>query len=219
MRRETASLKFAEGLLRNSPTASRMSTALDDFLSTLPAGPLFDRSVVEGLLRDLWDNFGGSDEGGMQAYKLSGRCEDLCWQPPYLTFSIERHGCTVNGSSRAEVQKWRVDLSTGTASIVSTGRRQLEPMSPRLNVKPLADKIARAIINEQKSQSLKRCPDGRVKVLIGTVIPEDTYPQTVAGRRRRFRKALESLLEAGGWVPAEINTYNLAGSFASPETP
>ena len=55
----------------------------------------------------------------MWASKL-GRMEKVEWQPPYLTFSIERHGATVKGSTRAELQNWQVD----------TSHRSLNPNEP-----------------------------------------------------------------------------------------
>jgi hypothetical protein len=53
------------------------------------------------------------------------RAEDVAWTPPFLTFTLERHGGTVNGSSRAELHHWEVNIETGVATIVKVGRRQL----------------------------------------------------------------------------------------------
>ncbi len=47
---------------------------------------------IEALLGDCWDRLAGSRQGGMRDHKLVGRTEDMNWQPPILTFSIERHG-------------------------------------------------------------------------------------------------------------------------------
>jgi hypothetical protein len=78
--------------------------------------------------------------------------EAVAWNPPVLTFRIERHGGTVLGSTRAELQHWHVDLERKTASLVKTGRRQLRPMQPRLNVEPLVEEIVRLIVAEQPAE-------------------------------------------------------------------
>jgi hypothetical protein len=184
-----------------------MNSPLKNFLSKLQPGPIDDTTALEPLLEQEWDSINDSDFGGMQAYKLIGRLEKVQWQSPYLTFSIERHGATVNGSTRAELQTWQVDITRWTAQIVSTGRRQLYRTTKRLDVREPVKRIADAILNNLESPSLKRYPDGRVKVLIGTIIPPDGYQQTVAGRRKRFRALLEKLLAERGWFPAAINTY------------
>ncbi len=189
-----------------------MSNPLKDFLSNLPPGQVSNPSALVQLLVQEWSCLHGSDAGGMQAYKLSGRVERLLWQPPFLTFTIERHGGTVNGSTRAELQSWKIDISSLTAQIVKTGHRQLTPASPKLDTSILAKKIADDIVNHQESESLKRYPDGRVKVLIGTVIPDDGYKQTIIGRRKRFHNSLESLLSERGWIPVATNTYKLKPS-------
>ena len=64
---------------------------------------------IEAHLAPVWDALAG-DDGGMTSRKLHGRMEVVLWNPPRLTFYIERHGATVLGSSRAEVQEWTVDL-------------------------------------------------------------------------------------------------------------
>jgi len=143
----------------------------------------------------------------MKSEKLSGRTERMAWQPPMLTFTIERHGGTVNGSSRAELQHWQVDTAAWTAEIITSGHRQLRPAAKRLDVQPLAEAVANAILNDEDSPVLKKLPDGRIKVLISSVIPDNSFQQTTTSRRKRFRKALETLLSGSGWIPAGVNTY------------
>jgi hypothetical protein len=79
-------------------------------LSTLPSGAVQDISKLEKLLVDVWDMLPGSSAQGMRSYKLSGRMENPAWQPPCLTFQIERHGGTVMGSTRAELHTCHVDI-------------------------------------------------------------------------------------------------------------
>ena len=50
-------------------------------------------------------------------------------------------------------------------------------------------------------------PDGHVVVSIGKIIPVGGPKQTVAGRRKRFRTALDAILKANGWERARANTY------------
>lgn len=82
----------------------------------------------------------------MAAYKLE-RLEEPTWMPPLLSFVVERHGGTVLGSTRAELQKWWVDPFKAEVVLSKGGWRQLYPMSPRLNVGPLADRVAELVLS------------------------------------------------------------------------
>lgn len=185
-----------------------MDTTLKGFLMDQSPGSDLDREQIEFLLAQAWPSLRGSHAGGMQPHKIHRRTEDLAWNPPQLTFKIERHGGTVNGSTRAEMQHWCVDVAAHTAEIVSTRRRQLHAMAKRVNVKGPAADIAEAILKNQESASLKRYPDGRVKVLISALIPQGLdFKQTVVGRRKRFRAALDALIQPHGWSEVSTNTY------------
>ena len=48
-------------------------------------------------ISECWDLFGTSDDSSMEAYKLDGRTEGLSWNPPILSFDIERHGGVAKG--------------------------------------------------------------------------------------------------------------------------
>ena len=78
--------------------------ALRRFLETQPIGPIADTRKVARLLAICWDQLDGGDATTMQAAKL-WPIEDPVWSPPVLKFSIERHGETVMGSSRATAGK------------------------------------------------------------------------------------------------------------------
>lgn len=82
--------------------------ALQELLAALPPGPIPEDIKLDKALAACWDGFRGSDDGGMKDDKLLGRMENVQWQPPILTFTIERHGGTVNGSTRAELQHWEI---------------------------------------------------------------------------------------------------------------
>jgi hypothetical protein len=45
----------------------------------------------------------------MAGYKLS-RMKDATWNPPILEFTIERHGGTALGSTRASLQRWEINM-------------------------------------------------------------------------------------------------------------
>lgn len=88
------------------------STTLDrlrGYLCTLPAGEVAtpDEQLAL-LLREAWVSLAGGDETRMDASKLEGRMEKVTWTPPVLTFTIERHGETVMGSSRSRLYRWTV---------------------------------------------------------------------------------------------------------------
>ena len=110
--------------------------ALQELLAALPPGPIPEDIKLDKALAACWDGFRGSDDGGMKDDKLLGRMENVQWQPPILTFTIERHGGTVNGSTRAELQHWELNLDDQTACIVNEGHRQLQTMAPRVSSKP-----------------------------------------------------------------------------------
>src|SRR5271157_472113 len=97
---------------------------LRNYLNTLEPGPVEETTHLERLLAEVWDDLGG-DNGGMAGIKLIRRMERVEWHRPILTFLIERHGGTVLGSTRAELQRWSVHLDRGTATCVRTGHRQL----------------------------------------------------------------------------------------------
>jgi hypothetical protein len=133
----------------------------------------------------------------MTAAKVARRVEEVEWQPPFLTFQIERHGAAFFGSSRAELQRWKLDVDHGTLELTSVGHRQLRPMQPRLNVRPLAEEIAGLIRKRHADKRLKWYKDNRVRVLIREILPEERSPQqTRTARRKRFWTHLDSVLKS-----------------------
>jgi hypothetical protein len=75
-----------------------------------------DANRIGLLLAGCWETLKGGSDTNMRAEKL-WRIEEPSWVPPILEFSIERHGQTVNGSSRATVYRWSVNLEMGEARI------------------------------------------------------------------------------------------------------
>ena len=112
------------------------------------------------------------------------------------------------GSSRAELQRWTLDPDTMTAVCEEVGHRQVAPMRPRLDIGPLADEIARLIVARADDVRLKWYDGGRVRVLIGKIIPAGSaVRQTLEGRRRRFRIALAAILADHRWQAIRPNLY------------
>jgi hypothetical protein len=179
-------------------------------LATMPPGPVTDTTDLERLLADCWDEFTG-DDGGMESFKLLNRMEHVTWTPPKLVFTIARHGGTVLGSTRAELQRWTVDIAKMTATHEKVGHHQLDPMQTRLDVCPLAKEVAGRIVARQDDHRLKWKEDGSVKVLVDKVLPAGSaVKQTLMGRRERFREALKERLADEGWQECGVNVFRPA---------
>jgi hypothetical protein len=178
----------------------RLGAYLDEHL-----GAPLDARRVGDLLAGCWDALDGGTDTNMRAEKL-WRVEQPLWSPPTFEFSIERHAQTVNGSSRATVYRWRVDLEKGTARIIDEKRRQLYPMDKRLDVKPIAESLADAIIGGKEDARIVVNKDGSVRLKIGEIIPE-TNQQTTSARRTRLRNQLSKILASHGWKELRANVY------------
>jgi hypothetical protein len=168
---------------------------LEDALAGLPEGPLEPPhdAVVRSALELNWDDLDGSEEEGTTMGKIH-RAEDLRWSPPYLTFSLERHGATVKGSTRAELHHWTVDVEAETARITNRTRRQLYRQSKPLKVEPIAQQVADRIRSGEIHETLRWTDPDTVSININIVIPETTR-QTTTSRRKRFYEALDELLQ------------------------
>lgn len=173
---------------------------LRQHLALVPPGAVAN-APLDRLLAAEWDGLDGSADGGMQAHKLMGRMEQVRWQPPVLSFRIERHGGTVHGSTRAEMQHWQVDLDRKTAEVVGAGRRQLTRMSKAVDVRPIAEEIAERVLAGDEDDRLRRSADGSVRLIAARVFPDGSgFKQTLAGRRMRLCGEVEKLLSAAGWT-------------------
>lgn len=188
---------------------SDTKAALRDFLAQQSAGELGPAAVevTIGLLASCWDELDGSSAESMNPEKLPDRAEELVWNPPILSFRIERHGGTVLGSTRAEVHGWDVDVEQGIARCdPHAGYRQVRPTSPRLHVKPIAEEIARHVMSDADHRAMKWSEDRcRVRIQIGAVIAGTGFKQTVADRRKRFRASLRERLP--GWRETSPNVW------------
>lgn len=172
---------------------------LRNYLQNLEPGETGEDTPLEELLSQCWHELKG-DDGGMEGYKLIGRMEDVAWNPPILTFRIERHGGTVQGSVYAEMQAWTVDAEKGTASCNEfAGRRLVGERDKPFKAGPVAKEIARLVTRGKKDPRLKWKTESKVRILVSEVVPA-TNQQTTTGRRRRFWRALQQELSPHGWV-------------------
>ncbi len=181
---------------------------LMEFLRTIPAGSVEDPGAVvriEALLAQCWHELEGGDEEGMEGSKLRDRMYVVRWDPPVLSFEIERHGGTVLNSTRAERHRWEVDVRTKTASCVVAGHKQLVPMQPRLDTRPIADELARKILAGEDDHRLQWLKGSKAKVRIrfsNIAGLDHGFAQTLQGRRRRLKEALERRVAGAGWIPS-----------------
>ncbi|NHN38953.1 hypothetical protein G8764_16715 [Pseudomaricurvus alcaniphilus] len=158
-----------------------------------------NNSMALSGLKNTWDLIPGSEESSTTSDKLH-RAEKLTWEPPILSFTLERHGGTVNGSSRAELHHWEIDTSNFRAKISKRGSRQLEPTAPRFYAKACAEKVANLILKGENHEYLTwKTEHEWVIINIGKVIPE-SFPRTTSGRRKRFRDELGKIMVSKGWI-------------------
>ncbi len=181
--------------------------AMKDYLAKIPAGSVDDDDKVHDFLITIWDYLDGTDLHAMNMSKLR-RITHLRWEPPELYFEIERHGAINFGSSRAEVQTWYVDLDAMCTGVHHETYRQAYKRAAPLFVKPIAEEIAELIINRKNDDRLQWYDNKTlVKLVINLIIPDDSYRQTITGRRRRFRAALIEKIGVHGWQEKRANVY------------
>ena len=188
-------------------TMSTATKALHDELLGLPSGPIHDTDRIETLLSNAWGEFYGSDAGGMLAEKIRGRVVDLTWEPPLLSFCIERHGGTVQGSSRAEIQYWVLNMTSLSATYSVASYEQLKPRNPPQDIKPMVATLIEAISNQSEHQWIRWTGQDRFRLLIGNIIPDDAPRKTIQGRRKRLDEALARALGPLGWESSGTNSF------------
>ena len=100
--------------------------ALDRYLQGLRPGRIHGRYRLLEALEATWPALSGGAALGMQANKLY-RIEDVHWNPPLLTFDIERHPYTTRSLfyGQGRVEHWVVDVLQGTARVAHARRRLL----------------------------------------------------------------------------------------------
>ncbi len=176
---------------------------LRKYMMTVPPGKVDDTGRLDDLLADCWDQLDQTGIGGMYPEKLLDRMENITWNPPTLKFDIERHGAAKFGSTRAEIQRWEINIDNGSVSFMDVGYRQIIPRQSKVDVKPLAEEIAQLIRENKDNSALNWSMDrSQVRVNTGKVRGLETnsaVKRTLEGRRKRFRDAVRHILESMGW--------------------
>jgi hypothetical protein len=172
--------------------------ALSKYLDKIAPGDVPEPEELPDLLARCWNALMIADWQGMKPDKLE-RMEQVSWNPPILSFDIERHGGIVKGSVSAEVQRWSINVERQTASCTTRRGRVVGKRAPRLAIEPLVDRVVQRIEGREDDEWLRWLSDSRVRVLIGNIILNDGPQQTVAGRRKRFGKCLGQALKQRGW--------------------
>jgi len=174
---------------------------LQRLLKDLPPGPLDNTHSQEArlLLQGCWSSLEGRGENATEWDKIH-RAEDLCLAAEgCITFQLERHRPTVNGSTRADVHHWQVNLNSGKAKIVKTSVRQLYKASARWDHKEAAQEIIAAACSGKQHRGIKWLREGQdFRVVLSKVVPSGC-PRTTADRNKRLRKCLEDTLAPLGW--------------------
>jgi hypothetical protein len=142
----------------------------------------------------------------MAANKLNGKVEQVSWSPPYLSFTIVRHGRTVLSSSRGDLHDWKVNLESLEATYTEGGYRQLRPNAPRLDVKFLSERLLATVQQGPGSDSelvLNKTfvwkDKNHVTIQPSKLIPTEGFRETIEGRRRRLRTELTRRMSELGW--------------------
>jgi len=157
-----------------------------------------DEDVAIKLLTGCWSLLRGSGDQKTFSNKIP-RIENLQWNDPVLAFKLERHGRTINNSSRHDLHFWEVNLNHSSAKIVRHGHRQDKKMSPRFDAKACAQKIATLIINKTTDKKLNWNTNKDYVVLNISEIVPGSVPQTNQERRKRFKKELKSIMLDTEW--------------------
>lgn len=175
---------------------SETVVALRKLLQSIPQGPV--AGGIDQSLSEAWDDLKciGRD-GAMTASKIWGRLEKVEWNPPILSFQIERHAGMINGSSRVAIQHWEVDVENGTCNFVRKGHRQLFPMAKRWNPAPTAQELASHIRKGLDHQGLRWRKDGKVTINRG-IIPA-CAKETKESRAQCLNATIGHLLGDRAW--------------------
>ena len=190
--------------------ASESLLQLQKVFQSIKDGPVEDLDLGH-LLAQAWDSIDGSKETKLLAWKLN-RIESLEKRNGMLYFDIERHGGTVNGSTRGVVYTWEVDVEHGEASIVRERNRQLYKADKRFDVNPIAQELTQKILEKQDHQYLRwNAEKTSCTILVGAVVPM-TNKQTTSGRRERLRAAINGLLKPEGIEVSARNKVDFSGN-------
>lgn len=183
------------------------------YMSSRPSGPIpvSDLGELASALEPVWTKLADRQElreTAMWNWKLR-RIEQAAWKPPLLTFDIERHGGLVLGGTRAEVQTWEVNVSTGQAQLMAERHRQIYPMAARVTIPPLVEEVVALVLSGEDNERLQWSSDrATVRVRVGAIPPLTIgYAPTTSGRRKRFSALLQGRMAEIGWERTTGYTY------------
>ncbi len=109
---------------------------------------------------------------------------------------------------RELLQEWTIDLEQRSKALRTVGRRQVRPMQQRLDVQPIAEELAAAILEGQPDDRLKWDGTDHVRLLIGEVLPTGSaVKETLAGRRKRLREPVAKLIASAGGKMVKANVF------------
>lgn len=185
-------------------------------LNSLPSGPI-ENYDVESLIASCWYEFDGADDGGMEDAKLCGRMESIEWDPPWVSFKIERHGGMAFGSSRAEMQLWSLNVETLHSEFEECGYRQINPRDRPLTkkkLKELVDRLVDKVLKGEQDPWLRWKNEDEFLVLIGQIIPDSCPRETRVSRRKRVREAFSARMQEYSWNRVSLNHYRKAENAA-----
>jgi hypothetical protein len=178
---------------------------LREMLKDFPPGPVNNDIFL--ALCYAWDEIEGRQATNLFASKL-GRAEDIMWDPPNITFLIERHGAMSGGSNRAQLYRWTVNVETGTANGGAAGFRQIVPQDKPLNTKAIAVELREIIEKEADDPRVayRNADRTEFKLIIADVFTANSK-QTLTSRRKRFRGQFDEQLAEIGWEPSGRYIY------------
>lgn len=150
-------------------------------------------SRLSKLLASNWDSLEGSSKTAMAAHKIDGRVRGFKWKWPILTFEIDRHGGTVNGSTRADRQKWTIDIEKRTARSATIGYRQLTPRASSLTepaVHQFVDVICQRLTTPP-GWRLTWVSNDEIRVVVRSMLPDQSgFHKTIQERAKRLSERL-----------------------------
>ncbi len=141
----------------------------------------------------------GSDDQNTWANKLHRLERPTIEQDGCITFQLERHGGTVNGSTRAHLHTWQVNLTKKTATITRHGHRQLQA-TKRWDYKTAAHEILAVVEAGQQHQAVSWIKEfTHFQLTLNKVVPGGAQ-QTVTSRNRRFKEFFIKEAADQGWT-------------------
>lgn len=169
-------------------------------------------SILLDEVAERWSSLSGGYETKMHSGKLC-RAETLRVENGKILFEIARHPGTHNGSTRAALHTWEVDLAAGSAAIINETHRQLKPMAKpytKADARKSAQAVLRILTGRRKNRGELIADDtGGFTVFASSFADLGNYKRTRIGRRKQFIDALKEILPTRGW--------NVSGDQWTPE--